>query len=151
MKNRLVTDFADTISFSKSHQGNMPEVVISTDMLTSTSFHHEPELTVQKAAYILRNATVEKFKDVTQPNWPPTAEELDDDQFKPPPILESFIKTLLTSSERKSRSNNVDRISDSFAEDITYNCCQGKVMLSKQFLLALGLHNLTGSRLQFCV
>ena len=103
MKNHLVTYFAVTISFLKSHQGNMPEVVISTDMLTSSSFHHEPELIVQKAAYILRNAIIEKFKDVPQPNWPPTADKLDDNQFKPPPILESFIKTLLTSSERKSR------------------------------------------------
>ena len=146
LKNRLQNEFGDQIAFLQSHQNNLPEVVISTETLTSTSFHHDPNLVVKRAARILQTAILDKFKDPPQPRWPPTAEELESEKFKPPSMLLSFIESLLTTSERKSRSTKMNRLTESISQDIVFNLCEGKVLQSKHFLLALGLHNLTGSR-----
>ena len=145
LKNRLQNEFGDQITFLQSHQNNLPEVVISTETLTSTSFHHDPNLVVKRAARILQTAILDKFKDLPQPRWPPTAEELESEKFKPPSMLLSFIESLLTTSE-KSRSTKMNRLTESISQDIVFNLCEGKVLQSKHFLLALGLHNLTGSR-----
>ena len=146
LKSRLKSEFGDQISFLKS-ENNLPEIVIATDCLTSTSFQHDQSQIVIKAAKILRNEIQNKFKDRPQPKWPPTEKELENEAFKPPTNLLSFIETILTgSTERKSRSKKIVRLAQSISQDIVFNCCQGKVLQHKHFLLGLGVHNLTGSR-----
>ena len=59
-----------------------------------------------------------------------------------------FYKHLLQSKSTLNKTNpeNVQRLSDSFALDIIAVINQGKTITTNRFLLALGLHNITGQR-----
>ena len=125
----------------------MPEVVVSKECLASTSYEPDTKYILKKAAKILRNDMVEKFKNCPQPKWPPSAEELQSETFAAPVSVFEFIKTLITpTANRKSRTSNITRIAQSITEDVVFNIFKGKIMQPKHFLLALGLHNITGSR-----
>ena len=143
----MEVEFGDQISFLKA-QNNLPEVVIATECLTSTtSYFFDSTHVVNKAARILREEMSAKFKEFPQPKWPPTHEELRSERFEPPAKLLSFIETLLTATTgRASRSKKTTRLARSISQDIVFIYCQGKVLQPKHLLLGLGLHNLTGSR-----
>ena len=84
---------------------------------------------------------------VLRPNWPPTAAELKHSKYDPPTSLTLFLEALLkTSNHSTTRSINTSRLVISFAQDIVYAITKGKIFQLKQYLLAMGLHNLTGSR-----
>ena len=60
-----------------------------------------------------------------------------------------FYKFLLQSQQSANKKQNPDyvaRLASSFASDIIAAVSQGKTITNKQFLLALGLHNITGQR-----
>ena len=142
----MEVEFGDQISFLKA-QNNLPEVVIATECLTSTtSYFFDSTHVVNKAPRILQEEMSAKFKEFPQPKWPPTAEELRSERFEPPAKLLSFIETLLTATTgRASRSKKTTRLARSISQDIVFIYCQGKVLQPKHLLLGLGLHNLTGS------
>ena len=143
----MEVEFGDQISFLKA-QNNLPDVLIATECLTSTtSYFFDSTHVVNKAARILREEMNAKFKEFPRLKWPPTSEELRSERFEPPAKLLSFIETLLTATtERASRSKKTTRLTRSISKYIIFICCQRKVLQPKHLLLGLGLHNLTGSR-----
>ena len=97
---------------------------------------------------MLKEDILEKFSNVSEPNWPPSSNELKSSKFKPPSSIILFLKTMLTTDINHSVQNNskISRLVDSFAQDIVYAVTKRTVLQLKHFLLALGLHTLTGSR-----
>ena len=63
----------------------------------------------------------------------------------PPKSVTDFLKYLLK-PEKHSVSGNVNRLIDSYAADMVYGVTKGKTIPAKHFLLALGLHNITGKK-----
>ena len=143
----MEVEFGDQISFLKA-QNNLPEVVIATECLTSTtSYFFDSTHVVNKAARILREEMSAKFKEFPQPKWPPTVEELRSERFEPLAKLLSLIETLLTATTgRASRSKKTTHLARSISQDIVFIYYQGNVLQPKHLLLGLSLHNLTGSR-----
>ena len=77
----MEVEFGDQISFLIA-QNNLPEVVFATECLTSTiSYFFDSTHVVNKAARILQEEMSAKFKELPQPKWPPTAEELRSGRF----------------------------------------------------------------------
>ena len=146
LKDRIVDRFGDQICFLTSSR-NKPEIIVCAEYFTSDSVHYDSIHTIQHAAKLLQKDIFDKFKETPQPTWPPTATELQSDKFTPPSSLILFMKALLTFSKTSiEKSANISRLAESFAQDIVYGVTRGKVLQVKHFLLALGLHNLSGSR-----
>ena len=155
----MKSEFGDQKSFLLS-EDKKPEVVVATANLTLTSFYHDPDRIISKAAKIIRTEIQDKFRDNPLPTWSPSTEQLNSEVFRPPTNLLKLIETILTTStNRASRSKKIGRLTKSISQDIVFNCLQGKVLQSKHLLIGLGLHNLTGSRkvldmlskLEYCI
>lgn len=145
LKKRIENEFGDKITFLSS--GNLPEVIVSSDYFTKKTVQHDDTFTLQQAAKILQKDILDKFKNSPTPNWPPTADDLDNDTFNPPSSVMEFMKALLNFGNRcKEKSSNITRMAESFAQDIVFAVTRGEVLQLKHYLLALGLHSLTGSR-----
>ena len=121
LKNRLKSEFGDQISFLLS-EDKKTVVVVATTSLTSTSFYHDPDRIISKAAKIIRTKIQDKFRDNPQPTWPPSAEQLNSEVFRPPTNLLKLIETILTTStNRASRSKKIRRLIKSISQDIVFN------------------------------
>ena len=88
-------------------------------------------------------------KKLPELSWPPSLEELKQNERTPPQSLLVFLEHILqtdSSTDKKKKSEAIERFINSFAADITAVITRGKTITAKQFLLALGLHNITGQR-----
>lgn len=145
LKDRLYKRFGDSITILYSQNKDPSEVVISSEcidrFITCT-----PDDTLEKAAKIIADDTLEKFKDYPEVSWPPSTEELSKESWKPPPSVYTFLKALFRHKEYNYITAVQKRWIDSFAYDLTYGITNGQTMQLKHFLLAIGLHDLTGSR-----
>jgi hypothetical protein len=148
LKNRILKDFGNKVEFLRPSNGKMPDVVINKNvMINDIQFNNQSDRIVS-AAEFLRNDILKFSEQFTELSWPPTLEELNSNERNPPPLLIKFLQHLLKSSEKHStiRSENITRIISSYAADIIHGVTRGKFVTAKHYLLALGLHNLTGSR-----
>ena len=85
------------------------------------------------------------FENANDPNWPPTVEDFEEESI--PNSLALFQKYLLNAHDSKIKpSESVNRIMNSLASDMIDAVSQGKCITKKHYLLALGLHNMTGQR-----
>ena len=96
------------------------------------------------AAKLLREDIVKKLDDLSDFSWPPALEAVSDDSRKPTDSVYMFLQKLL--NPRNKASANVSRVIESLSQYIAFAVMKGKVLQRKQFLLALGLHSLTGGR-----
>ena len=140
-------DFKDQIEFLQPSNNNIPEIVISRAVvLNEIDFGNDNECIVASAK-ILRNEILDYCDKLPSLNWPPTVEEIIDREKHLPTLLSTFVQELLKSSKHSNmRSENIQRIIDSYIADLIYGVTRGKVVTAKHFLLALGLHSLTGAR-----
>ena len=98
-----------------------------------------------KAAEYLRNDIMSYFENTADPNWPPTVEDFEEESISN--ALALFQKYLLNAHySKKKPSESVNRIMNSLASDMIYAVSQGKCITKKRYLLALGLHSMTGQR-----
>ena len=144
LKKRLEQDFGDNITFLKSNNVHLPEVVISSDYFTLETVIQNNKQTLENAAKILRDDILQKFKTYSPKTWPPSIEEIMSDDLNPPDSVYLFMKSLL--KPNGERTPNVPRIVDSLSQDLVYNVLGRKVLQPKHFFLGLGLHSLTASR-----
>ena len=105
-----------------------------------------PNETLEKAANILVQDTLGKFMEIPEVPWPPNTEELSKESWKPPASIYTFLKALFKHKEYNYITTVQNRWIDSFAHDLVYGITNGQTMQLKHFLLATGLHDLTGSR-----
>ena len=141
LKQKLLKHFGNQIVFLAPTQYERTCEIIVPKACLSNDVYYSKEKVILDAANILRNEIIAQFNGFTEKIWPPSTEELSRDERKPPDNVYSFLNTLI-----KPRSPLISIVINSIAQDLVYAVTRGKVIQEKHFLLALGLHNLTGSR-----
>lgn len=100
---------------------------------------------LQNAALILRR----KILDIEKIPLPVDLQTLDllKGECHVPQTLKDFYLTILADCyNKRKKSNETNRISDSLAQDLIYNVTKGKIKTSKHITLAMSLKSLTSSR-----
>ena len=93
----------------------------------------------------MKDNILNKYYKLQDINWPPTSEELQEDLRAPSKSLCIFLETLIKYNDHSTTEKQA-RLFSSVTQDIIFAVTRGKVMQRKHFLLALGVHSLTGSR-----
>ena len=147
LKKRILAEFPETLIFFQPRH-NIPEVVISVDAALNEGLHSADKYEcIRRASEFLKHDILEFAKQLPDLSWPPTIDELTSNERNPPESLVTFLQNLLKERDHSVwRSNSIPKLIDSYAADLVFWVTRGKVMTAKHFLLALGLHNLTGSR-----
>lgn len=146
LKRRIQNDFKDAVSFFSVGK-NLPDMVINTALPVEEIAFHDKQGCVIKAAEYLRNDILTYCETLPELSWPPTIEELSSEEREPPSSLLLFERHLLNvNSSKKKPSDLVVRKMNSMISDMINAVSQGKTVTLKHYLLALGLHNMTGQR-----
>ena len=146
LKSRLKKDYSSKLAFL-SGRINMPAIVVDATIPASDLEFDNKEACIMKAAEYLREDILEQSENFPELTWPPDIDELQKER-SPPSSLMDFFKFLLRSRGEKRNRNTeyCERLAKSYASDVIGAVTRGKTITAKQFLLALGLHNITGQR-----
>jgi hypothetical protein len=145
LKKRIQNDFKDSVVFL-SVGNNLPEIVIDSFLPASEIAFQDKHGCLIKAAEYLRADILSYCEKLPKLCWPPTVEELSKEEKNPPLSLQLFQKHLLNvHHSNKKAPESVNRMMDSFMSDMIYAVSQRRTITLKHFLLALGLHSLTGN------
>ena len=154
LKSRIENEYKDRILFLQT-QKNIPLVLVSANIsLSEINFTNNKECIVKSAEY-LREDIIQYSENLPELSWPPTSNELSSDERSTiPASLLTFLNHLLKSSDKHAitRSSNAVRLVNSYASDMIHGVTRGEVITAKHFLLALGLHSITGQKkpIQIC-
>ena len=99
---------------------------------------------VKKIATMIKNDITSFYdKNPVSSDWPPPENEIKADRVVLPPMLSSFISTLLT--VENSSSSRCTRLVKSIGQDVIYACSRGKLKTVKHTQLGLITKRKTGS------
>ncbi len=151
LKVRLQEKYGQDLLFI-SHEKHSPQIVISKICLETQTLSNVLEAsesnTVKKAATLLRDAVTKVVQEAPTLPWPPTIESLKSSERNPPQLLELFYKKLLSPTSSSHAPNaTVERLADSFSQDVLYAVSKGEFITLKHAAMGLGLHSLTGQKL----
>ena len=158
LKDRIMKRFKDQINFLPVGP-KTPEILVDGSTPVSELALKDKSGCIIKAAGYLRNDTISYSQNLPTVSWPPQAELQRNDKLLPPNVL-LFLRHMLHSQISKRKpSDSVDHVVHSIASEIVAGVTNGKIKTAKQFLLTLGLHNITGthkvldivSRLGHCI
>ena len=123
------------------------EIVIPTACIDASAVNHNKMSAAQVAANYRRQDILNKLESLPITEWPPSIEQPSNPDHSPAESLCKFLETVIyLEGHRKSPSENLVRLMNSFALDITSVVSRGKKIQYKQLKLGQGLHNLIGSR-----
>ena len=146
LKKRLQNYFKERTSFTKPTT-KACEIVIPTACIDASAINHNKMSTVQAAANYIREDILNKLESLPITEWPPSIEQLSNPDHSPAESLCKFLETVIyLNGHRKSPSENLVHLLNSFAQDITSAVSRDTKIQYKQLILGQGLHNLTGSR-----
>ena len=151
LKNRLQNTFGNAITFLSPDYHSI-QIVISTKCfheqnLSSFVSDLEPEIILKNAANYLRISVRNSYKEVEKLSWPPTVEELKEENRKPPMVLLKFLCDLIFGERSRCEvSEKKMRIARSIADDLVYNITNRSIVTLKHCSVALGLHAMTGQK-----
>ena len=143
MKKKIVKTFGNKLIFI-TVTPNSP-VVISSEAVEATLEMSDKKSCIQRVASFLREDIQEYCKSLPPLSWPPTIEELCTENRFPPASITLFLTNLLKSSD-ECQTEKVSRLVESYFADFIHGVSKGACITKKHFLLALGLHNLTGQK-----
>ena len=142
----MLNYFKERISFIKATT-KACQIVIPTAWMDASAINHDKMSTVQAAANYIREDILNKLESLPITEWAPSIEQLSNPDHSPAESLCKFLETLIyLKGHCNSPSENLVRLVNSFAKDITSTVSRGKKIQYKQLILGQGLHNLTGSR-----
>ena len=144
MKKKLLKTFGNKLIFI-TVRPNTPDVVISSEAVEATLKMADKESSIKRVANFLREDIQEYCQSLPPLSWPPTIEELCTENRLPPASVTLFLTNLLKSSD-ESQTEKVNRLVDSYSADFIHGVSKGSCITKKHFLLALGIHNLTGQK-----
>ena len=124
---------------------NSPDVLISSEAVEAPSEMSDKKSCIQRLAIFLCEDIQEYCKSLPPLSWPTTIEELCTENRLPPASITLFLTNLLKSSD-ESQAEKVSRLVESYSADFIHGVSKGACITKKHFLLALGLHNLTGQK-----
>lgn len=143
LKNKIQEIFQDHLLFL-TVKSNTAEFV------TGAKYAGYNTLPNNKASIIsvsqsLREDIMNYSKELPKLPWPPSLDQLDLPERGIPESVITFYTELLKSERHTvSRSSNISRLVESYSSDLVFDVSRGGVLTKKLFLLALGMHNITG-------
>ena len=155
LKERLTKTFGDQLVFIQVEY-HSPQVVISRECLHNQSLpRNSPcvqQFTVKRAASLVRESVVKFIEESDPLPWPPTVESLAKRDLQYPELLRLFLKELLSPKESHHvTSERVNRLTDSFSQDVVHAVSKGKFLTPKHTSVGLGLHSMTGQKLPIAI
>ena len=94
----------------------------------------------------MRNDIIKQYESASELAWPPYIDKLKI-YSKPCDSLMLFYKNLVSSKDNKHRLSELcERAAYSFASDLMAAVTRDKMITAKEYLLGLGIHNITGQR-----
>ena len=141
LKTRICNEFSELLTFL-TPANNHAEVVIHTSVLSEQS-HLSDDSILRNAAYNLHQDILNFANQLPEPKWPPMPDELTSNERNPPKSVRDFLTHLL--KPEKQCKWQCQCLIES-AADMVYGVTKGKTIPAKHFLLALGLHNITGKK-----
>ena len=158
LKSKLISEYGEKLQFL-TIDGKSPEVIIvviieviaSSEGLKTATIIRDKDFILKEAANYLREDILEYAANLNETPWPPSKESLRCAERDLPSTLESFFSTVLKSKEH-SLAEPLKCFVRSYSSDLVHGVTRGKVITLKRFLIGIGLHNLTGLKLQskFC-
>lgn len=156
LKCRLQKTFGDNLIFL-SHEYHSPGVVISKECMQTQTLSKTLQFSnkniVKKSALALRDVALKFIDDMAADNcWPPTVESLNEKASKIPELLKLFYVHLLSKPElHHDVSERVNRLANSFSQDVVSAISMGKFISAKHASVGLGLHSVTGQKFPITV
>ena len=122
-------------------------MVISNQVFQDTIHHSNNKRTTKENAASLIRVDIRNQCTVNpdETSWPPNLSELQD--LPVPHSVRLFFQTLLATEKHGSATNEKSaRLIDSFSADLISSVTNGSVLAAKHYLLAVGLHSITGMK-----
>ena len=104
LKERLIAKFGEKLMLRSPLNNNTSEIFVSSSCIDDI-INVNNEVILKRAAKLLVDDTVEKFKETPLHPWPPTAGELSKDVWKPPTLHLSQLYSEMLKSCHKSRKD----------------------------------------------
>ena len=145
LKKIIEQNFPSQLLFVTS-KVNTAEIVISHSVFDNV-FHHsvDKKSAIVKVASVLRADITEYCSNLPELSWPPKTKELG--KIDTPDSVKLFLTSLFSPKKHNiAKNENVKRLIDSHAADMIHGVTMGKFLTKKHFLLALGLHSMTGTK-----
>ena len=155
LKERLTKSFGDQIVFLQAEY-HISQVVISKECLhnqmISGSSTRIQQYALKRAASFLQESVLSFLEEADPLPWPPTVESLVSRERQYPELLQLFFKELLSfKGSHHVTAERVDRLTDSFCQDVIHAVSKGKFLTPKHASLGLGLHSMTGQKLPITI
>ena len=155
LKERLTKSFGDQIVFLQAEY-HISQVVISKECLhnqmISGSSTRIQQSALKRAASFLQESVLSFLEEADPLPWPPTVESLVSRERQYPELLQLFFKELLSfKGSHHVTAERVDRLTDSFCQDVIHAVSKGKFLTLKHASLGLGLHSMTGQKLPITI
>ena len=146
LKQKIVKEYKHKVTFL-SVGPKVPDIIVDSSIPASEVSLKDETGCIINAAELLRKDILSYSESLQETSWPPPVNELiaNDESF--PPNLLLFLKHFLHSQINKRKPSELTEcLINSIASDLISGVTHSKTITTKQFLLALGLHNITGSR-----
>ena len=143
LKKMLKEKFISKLTFITLGRNEI-ETVVSSDISNLKVLLDNPKIIIKKAAEFLRIAILDHAKTMPELSWPIHIEDILSEERDPPELLKSFFHNILNDNHYDRAK--VIRLVQSLSSDLIFNVTNGKVIPPKHYLLALGLHSLTGQK-----
>ena len=155
LKERLTKTFGDQLVFIQVEY-HSPQVVITRECLRTQSLpRNSPcvqQFTIKRAASLVRESVIQFVEESDPLPWPPTVESLAKREKQYPELLQLFFKELLSPKESHHvTSERVNRLTNSFSQDVIRSVSKGKFLTPKHASVGLGLHSMTGQKLPIAI
>lgn len=143
----MTSAYGDELSFVQKRKGTA-EFVYGTDTsavnLEQDVLFMSDTQRIKAIATMIKTEINESGKNKLFSSWPPPEEEIKFERVVIPPMLSTFLCTLLTTDKPSDR---VTRLINSIGQDIIYNSSSGRIKTIKHVQLGIFTKRKTGSKL----
>ena len=143
LKERILSEYGTQLLFLTINS-TTPQVVVSAEGINSNTIVKNKEQIIKECAKQLRQDILQYASNYSM-SWPLATEAIADSEKTLPESVNDFVSHLLK-PEDHSLSDSMRRLVLSYSSDLIASVSRGKVVTLKQFLLGVGLHNITGLR-----
>lgn len=143
LKKMIEQSFSSQLLFVTA-KANTAEIVISQSVFQN-GLHHsvDKKSSIVEVASVLRADIIAYCSNLPELSWPPKIKELE--EIEAPDSVKLFLTSLFSPKKHSIEKNeNVKRLINSYAADMIHGVTFGKCLTKKHYLLAMGLHSMTG-------
>ena len=150
LKLRLQDKYGVKITFFQRNRQCVVVVLRTNNLAEVLNAMTDTDRCLKNVARRLRSDLLAYCEKIRENNWPPTIESVTEEYGKPPASVELFLSCVLKDNEvskcQKGNTDNLSRLIDSFSADLVNAVSKGKVITPKNYLVGLGIHNMTGQK-----